>query len=273
MRAERPQVKQDRALRTRRAILEAAAVVFEERGYGAAKLTDIVKLAHVTKGALYFHFDSKEDLAQAVIDAQVSMHAPFTPQEFKAQEFVDIGMIFSHRLRHDVLMRGSARLTLEQNGRDLDRAAPYQEWIDLHTALLVEAKERGELFPHVDPSEPARLVVGAFAGLNVMSQTLGLELDREVSALYASVLPSLVVPAVASRIDTAPGRGGRALHGPNEADRCACSSPQPLAPVPVSVSVPVPAPRSVPQTAPPSAPQPGPRSAPRSVPVVAAAVG
>ncbi|MEJ8643270.1 TetR family transcriptional regulator [Streptomyces sp. MS1.HAVA.3] len=65
-------------MRTRRAILEAAAVVFEERGYGAAKLTDIVTLAHVTKGALYFHFDSKEDLAQAVIDAQVSMHAPFT---------------------------------------------------------------------------------------------------------------------------------------------------------------------------------------------------
>ncbi|MFI1282588.1 ScbR family autoregulator-binding transcription factor [Streptomyces sp. NPDC020858] len=261
MRAERPQVKQDRAVRTRRAILEAAAVVFEERGYDAAKLTDIVKLAHVTKGALYFHFDSKEDLAQAVIDAQVSMHAPFTPQEFKAQEFVDIGMIFSHRLRHDVLMRGSARLTLEQNGRELDRAAPYQGWIDLHTALLVEAKERGELFPHVDPSEPARLVVGAFAGLNVMSQTLGLELDREVSALYASVLPSLFVPAVASRIDTAPGRGGRALHGPNEADRCDCSSPQPPAPV----SVAVPAPRS--------ASQPAPRSAPRSVPVETAAIG
>ncbi|MEJ8643269.1 hypothetical protein WKI68_21515 [Streptomyces sp. MS1.HAVA.3] len=162
-------------------------------------------------------------------------------------------MVFSHRLRHDVLMRGSARLTLEQNGRELDRAAPYRGWIDLHTALLVEAKERGELFPHVDPSEPARLVVGAFAGLNVMSQTLGLELDREVSALYTSVLPSLVVPAVASRLDTAPGRGGRALHGTNEADRCACSSPQSPAPAPVSVAVP--------------------RSAPRSAPVETAAVG
>lgn len=227
MRAERPQVKQDRAVRTRRAILEAAAVVFEERGYDAAKLTDIVKLAHVTKGALYFHFDSKEDLAQAVIDAQVSMHAPFTPQEFKAQEFVDIGMIFSHRLQHDVLMRGSARLTLEQNGRELDRTAPYQGWIDLHTALMVEAGERGELLPHVDPSESSRLVVGSFAGLNVMSQTLGLELDREVAVLYTSVMPSLVVPVVASRLDTAPGRGGRALHGSDGADLCACSSPQP----------------------------------------------
>ncbi|MEY2230599.1 MULTISPECIES: ScbR family autoregulator-binding transcription factor [Streptomyces] len=233
MRAERTQAKQDRAVRTRRAILEAAAVVFEERGYGAAKLTDIVELANVTKGALYFHFDSKEDLAQAVIDAQVIMHAPVTPQEFRAQEFVDVGMVFSHRLRYDVLMRGSARLTLEQNGRELDRAAPYQGWIDLHTALLVRAKEHGELLPHVDPAGPSRLVVGSFAGLNVMSQTLGLDLDREISALYTSVLPSLVVPAVAARLDTAPGRGARVLHGTDEAPGCDCSSPS--APVPAGV--------------------------------------
>ncbi|MFD7257839.1 ScbR family autoregulator-binding transcription factor [Streptomyces sp. NPDC059874] len=229
MRADRPQVKQDRAVRTRRAILEAAAVVFEERGYDNAKLSDIVRLAEVTKGALYFHFDSKEDLAQAVIDAQVNTHPAVTPQEFRAQQFVDIGMIFSHRLRHDVLMRGSARLTLEQSGRGLDRAAPYQGWIDLHTALMVEAKERGELLPHVDPGQPARLVVGAFAGLNVMSQTLGLDLDREVSALYTSVMPSLVFPAVAALLDTAPGRGSRALHGANGANGargCDCSARQ-----------------------------------------------
>ncbi|MEU7550984.1 ScbR family autoregulator-binding transcription factor [Streptomyces sp. NPDC044571] len=213
---------QDRAVRTRRAILEAAAAVFEERGFDAAKLTDIARLARVTKGALYFHYDSKDDLAQAVIDAQVGVEPVFLPQEFKAQEFVDIGMIFSHRLQHDVLMRGSARLTLE-NGRNrgLDRAAPYQGWIDLHTPLLVEAKARGELLPHVDPREPARTVVGAFAGLNVMSHTLGLDLDREVSALYTSVMPSLVVPAVAVRLDTAPARGARALH-PTGPCTCTC---------------------------------------------------
>ncbi|MFD9081934.1 ScbR family autoregulator-binding transcription factor [Streptomyces erythrochromogenes] len=222
-------MKQDRAVRTRRAILEAAAVVFEDRGYDAAKLTDIVRLAKVTKGALYFHFESKEHLAQAVIEAQVNMHAPFTPQEFKAQEFVDVGMVFSHRLQYDVLMRGSARLTLEHNGRELDRAAPFLGWIELHTALMAEAEERGELLPHVDPSAAARLVVGAFAGLNVMSQTLGLELDREVSALYASVMPGLVVPAVAERLDTAPGRGARALHAP--ADTCGCDRPAPQAPL------------------------------------------
>ncbi|MFE2328130.1 ScbR family autoregulator-binding transcription factor [Streptomyces sp. NPDC059385] len=224
MRADRPQVKQDRALRTRRAILQAAAVVFEGRGYDGATLSDIAGLAKVTKGALHFHFASKEDIAQAVIEAQASTHPPFVPQELKAQEFVDVGMVFSHRLRHDVLTRGSARLTLEESCRRLHRAAPYQEWIDLHTALMVEAKARGELLPHVDPAQPARLVVGAFAGLNVMSQTLGFDLDREVSALYTGVMQSLVFPAVAARLDTAPGRGARALHGPDGARSCDCAA-------------------------------------------------
>ncbi|WP_308120327.1 ScbR family autoregulator-binding transcription factor [Streptomyces bambusae] len=223
MRTERPQAKQERAVRTRQAILEAAAMVFEDRGYDAAKLTDIVKIAKVTKGALYFHFDSKEDLGQAVIDAQLGIEPWYTPQEFKSQEFVDIGMIYSHRLQHDVLLRGSARLALDNVGRNLDRAGPYQSWIDLHTELMTEAKARGELLSHVDPAQPSRLIVGSFAGLNLMSQTLGLNLDEEVSALYTSVMPSLVVAAVAIRLDTAPGRGGRALHGPQGQHLCKCS--------------------------------------------------
>ncbi|MCX4527098.1 MULTISPECIES: ScbR family autoregulator-binding transcription factor [unclassified Streptomyces] len=226
MKTERPQVKQDRAVRTRRAILDAAAVVFEQHGYDAAKLSDIVNLARVTKGALYFHFDSKDDLAQAVIDAQIQEEPVPPAQEYKAQEFIDFGMIFSHRLRHSVLMRASARLTLEKAGRAaLDHAGPYQAWIDLHVAVLSEAKTRGELLPNVDPVAPSRMIVGAYAGLNMMSQVLALDLDEQVSELYTHVMPTVVVPAVAIRLDTAAGRGARALYGPQAVHACAAGCP------------------------------------------------
>ncbi|MCX5377453.1 ScbR family autoregulator-binding transcription factor [Streptomyces sp. NBC_00091] len=220
MKTERPQVKQDRAVRTRRAILEAAAVVFEEHGYDTAKLSDIVNIAKVTKGALYFHFDSKEGLAQAVIDAQNESQPQMLPQQYKVQEFVDIGMVFSHRLRHEALMRASTRLTLEYGNRQLDRAAPYQAWIELLIDVLAEAQRRGELLPNVDPVVPARLIVGAYAGLNSMSHTLGLDLDAQVSELYTHVMPNVVVPALAIRLDTAPGRGARALFGPQGTHEC-----------------------------------------------------
>ncbi|MER5809981.1 ScbR family autoregulator-binding transcription factor [Streptomyces sp. NPDC002033] len=230
MRTERPQVKQDRAVRTRRAILEAAAEVFEAHGYETAKLSDIVNIAKVTKGALYFHFDSKEALAQAVIDAQNESQPELAAQPYKTQEFVDIGMVFSHRLRHETLMRASARLTLDHAGRHLDKAAPYQAWIDQHVGVLEEAERRGELLPNVDPLVPSRLIVGAYAGLNTMSQMLRLDLDAQVSELYSHVMPNVVVPAVAIRLDTRPGRGARALYGPDGGHTCRTGCPGGTAP-------------------------------------------
>lgn len=47
---------------TRRNLIEAAKHLFETEGYAAASLADITSAAGVTKGALFHHFDSKEDL-------------------------------------------------------------------------------------------------------------------------------------------------------------------------------------------------------------------
>ncbi|UUL75521.1 TetR/AcrR family transcriptional regulator [Pseudarthrobacter sp. Fe7] len=63
-------VLQDRAKATRGAALLGAAAVFEEHGYGGATLSRVSEVAGLTKGALYFHFQSKEDLARAVIEDQ-----------------------------------------------------------------------------------------------------------------------------------------------------------------------------------------------------------
>ncbi|MFF0432049.1 ScbR family autoregulator-binding transcription factor [Streptomyces sp. NPDC004327] len=206
--------KQDRAIRTRKAILEAAAAVFDERGYESAKLSDILARAQVTKGALYFHFDSKEDLAHAVIDAQVAVVPTAPPQISKVQEFVDVGMVFAHRLTRDRVLSGSVRLTLDQGGHELDRSGPYREWTEINLGLLTAAKERGELLPHVDPAEVAGLVVAAYAGLNLMTFTLEGDrssMERWASVLYHHLLPSVVVPAVLTALDLEPGRGARAL--------------------------------------------------------------
>ena len=53
----------------REQILRGAAEMFARSGYSAS-LSDVIAHAGVTKGALYFHFGSKEDLAHAVIEQQ-----------------------------------------------------------------------------------------------------------------------------------------------------------------------------------------------------------
>ena len=52
-------VKQERALRTREALIESAAEVFDREGFSVASLTAISSRAGVSNGALHFHFASK----------------------------------------------------------------------------------------------------------------------------------------------------------------------------------------------------------------------
>ncbi|ORW33553.1 TetR family transcriptional regulator [Mycobacterium paraense] len=53
---------------TRSTLLDAAEEVFAEKGFMAASLDDIASAAGYTKGAIYKHFATKEDLFLAVSD-------------------------------------------------------------------------------------------------------------------------------------------------------------------------------------------------------------
>ena len=52
---------------TLRRLLEAAITVFDERGYHAARVDDIVKAASTSHGTFYLYFRNKEDLFRALV--------------------------------------------------------------------------------------------------------------------------------------------------------------------------------------------------------------
>jgi len=53
-------------LKTMRKLLDAAMVVFARRGYHAARVDDIVKVARTSHGTFYLYFSNKEDLLRAL---------------------------------------------------------------------------------------------------------------------------------------------------------------------------------------------------------------
>lgn len=53
---------------TRASLLAAAAEVFAARGFQAASVDEVAEAAGFTKGAVYSHFESKEDLFLAMLD-------------------------------------------------------------------------------------------------------------------------------------------------------------------------------------------------------------
>ncbi|MGH7821983.1 MAG: TetR/AcrR family transcriptional regulator [Candidatus Binatia bacterium] len=56
-----------RAERKREEILRAGLKVFAEKGFQAATMDDIALELEATKGLLYYHFKTKEDLLQAIL--------------------------------------------------------------------------------------------------------------------------------------------------------------------------------------------------------------
>ncbi|MGW7256793.1 ScbR family autoregulator-binding transcription factor [Streptomyces sp. NPDC054834] len=201
--------RQERAVRTRRAVIQAAAEVFAERGYAAATIAEILERAGVTKGALYFHFDSKEALARGVIGTQIATDV-WAPRELKLQEWVDVGMTLAYQIPRDIILLAGIRLSADLQGRRLFGSA-WPAWIEVSTKYLSEAKERGEVLPHVVPSETAECFLGAWLGTQMFSEANSdwSDLSERVSILFNHMLPAIATPAALIRLDTAPDRGAR----------------------------------------------------------------
>ncbi|MEG3765148.1 TetR family transcriptional regulator [Alteromonas sp. 14N.309.X.WAT.G.H12] len=65
--------KEDAEL-TKQAILNAAVEVFSERGVAKASLEEIARKAQVTRGAIYWHFENKLQIFDALYQ---NLHTPF----------------------------------------------------------------------------------------------------------------------------------------------------------------------------------------------------
>ncbi|HZU54437.1 MAG TPA: helix-turn-helix domain-containing protein [Actinocrinis sp.] len=133
-------IKQERAERTREAIIRAAAAVFERDGFTAAPLGEITRLATVTKGALYFHFASKRDLALAVVnEAADTVHWLLEharrrqTAELPLQILIDLSHALVGRLADDQVLRAGLRLGTDEDlhpgrvGLSLDWAGVVDE--------------------------------------------------------------------------------------------------------------------------------------------------
>ena len=196
--------RQARAEATREAVLLAAATAFDQHGYDGTSLSDIVRAFGKSKGAVYFHFDSKQELARAVMAAQAD-DLPVLTSGSAIQDLIELTMQIGQRLRTDVRLRAGVRLAIEQASFISPDSSPYNLWIDVVRQFLTTARADRELQEHVDPDACAQMIVGAFTGIQLLSQVSSerADLTHRLGVLWTSLLPGMVTPAVLSRITLA----------------------------------------------------------------------
>jgi AcrR family transcriptional regulator len=73
------------ALQTKNAILDAAERVFLKRGVVRTSLQEVAEAAHVTRGAVYWHFRNKIELVRAMVDRVILPQEHILEQLEKSQ--------------------------------------------------------------------------------------------------------------------------------------------------------------------------------------------
>ena len=156
------------ALATREAILDAAEAVIEREGIPATTLQQIGRQAGVTRGAIYWHFEDKEDL----LDAMVA-RAAFPLDDLRAadaradttdalDEVRQFGERALQRLAEDPHYRRVCRILLHgcvRLGRHhLFIAEEETVKANIHAALVrlfQKARDQGTLDPNITPEVAA----------------------------------------------------------------------------------------------------------------------
>jgi len=170
-------------LETRDRIVACALALFARRGYAATSIQDIVGEAQVTKPALYYYFDSKAALYQAIVDRaheerfQLMQETVSKGGDIRTQLIEIIGGRFEFLARNRDLMRvayATAFAAEEELPPEVKRLEKAVRNFDFIHDVIVAAQQRGELELRYDGRELAFAIHGLM-NIYIMNDLLHLE--------------------------------------------------------------------------------------------------
>lgn len=178
--------RQPRAIVTRTAILDAFAGAFDTIGFAASSMSDVISSNPITKGAVYFHFDTKEAIARQLIEdwdtAIVQAFSLAVEDSEPALTQLRSGFAALARcVEKDQPYRAGMRLTLDPS---MGGAHSYRKWIEAVGKLIECAIAEGTLDSRTVVQELAWNLcagfIGAVQALSLLGGSFVLE-DRVVN--------------------------------------------------------------------------------------------
>ncbi len=181
--------------KTRTAIMDAAEALILDHGFAGTSVGSVVEMAGVTKGAFFHHFDTKADLARALVERYARWD----------REKLEGALERAERMSNDPLQQVLIVVTLFQEEAE-ELAEPYPGclfasygyqtelfdeetmdvarramllWRDRLAEKFAEAAECSSPRVPVDPAGLADMITVIFEGAFIMSKTLE---DPEVVA-------------------------------------------------------------------------------------------
>lgn len=192
--------RQPRAEATRRRLIDTAALAFAKHGLEGASFSDLVRASGLSKGAFYFHFASKDELALAVFRAKQEELVGLLLADLPPTAEGRLEVLLRRRaalLRERPDLRCVTRLGSELNVRSTPGSA-YAGFQDLALELIAGAVREGqashEFRSDLDPEATARVIFAAVVGMDTLSLLLsdGEDLEERSEELLAVLSAALL---------------------------------------------------------------------------------
>lgn len=184
-------------------ILETATRLFATQGYDSTSLSQVAKVASVSKALIFWHFESKENLFQEVVTRtiapyylNVDLEGLSEPEQLK--KLIDLYYEFVTQNLYSV--RFFLGLFLREGARPEDLFARILDLYELYRKQLAEVIERGQgngtVSPEVNGGAHAALIMSALNGILVQGfvwPSPNPSLDAVLAQLKTSLVDTIQV--------------------------------------------------------------------------------
>ncbi|MBM3291940.1 TetR/AcrR family transcriptional regulator [Candidatus Bathyarchaeota archaeon] len=185
-------------------ILNAAETLFMDKGFKETSMDDIVKESNMSKGAIYGHFNSKDELILTLYEkkiqsnlSQINIALPKgSSSKQKLHMFIDTAIETCKRPKE--FQRMNIEFFIEASRKEKlirklnDRYSITKQVIE---NLIKEGIERGEFRDGFDPDRLAALLFALGDGLSLHWATMGVDYDWEKlkATLFETILQGIEV--------------------------------------------------------------------------------
>ena len=211
---EQHRARQPRAEQTRSLIIETAARAFAQHGYDGVSLNDLITATGMSKGAFYFHFPSKEQVALAAFRAKQrelidQLTAAGDPASSLADQVRRILRRRAQLLTGDPSLRCVIRLGSDlsaRSGPDSEYASFQDLAVEGIADLIGQGIRSGEFGPQLEPRAAARAIFAWIVGMDSLSL---LASDAKDLPERTEEVLELLIPALTARPRPGPARRSR----------------------------------------------------------------
>lgn len=163
-------------------ILQQAEHLIHLRGYQATSLDEIARCCKMTKANLFHHYQCKEELALAVLDAKIRDYqerrvsplcAEGDPAQAVARMFAEAGRHYTgNGCKAGCLVANIALEMSDVNETFRKRTSEFfRRWTDDMAACLKKCRDKGAFADSLDPKATSEAIISLYEGAILLART------------------------------------------------------------------------------------------------------